>query len=125
MILYFLLEFVRESAQILVIERGRMMKDESFVKRIESVVDYWDEKMPIMTCEECGELIQAIAKVERKLSKDKTVEDYMLESLDKDINNVKTEVADVVIAMAALCIYYHIPFADVKQKIDEKLCRVY
>ena len=87
------------------------MRDETFARRIESIVAHWNEKMPIMTCEECGELIQAISKVERKLSKDKTV----------DINNVKTEVADVVIAMAALCMYYHIPFSDVDKKIKTKL----
>lgn len=41
---------------------------ERFLEKISEVRKYWGERMPMMACEECAELIQAISKDERKPS---------------------------------------------------------
>ena len=84
--------------------------DESSVKEVR---EYWKDQMPIRAMEECGELIQAISKSER----DRTSDEYY--------DNLKKEMADVIISIAALCSRYHIDHNYINDAIDEKLNRRY
>lgn len=97
------------------------------IKKVESVVDFWGERIPIMTCEECGELIQAISKVQRKLPRtlDVDISDLMLKGMGLDFRNVETEAADVIISVLTLCIYYNIPLDVIEKRVDEKLNKIY
>lgn len=86
----------------------------------ESVYDHWLENMPIMACEEMAELIQAISKFERSLSKDdfeSTADDYR--------QAIITEMADVYIACAALSYRYRITPADIGEAIWKKMDKKY
>ena len=75
---------------------------------------HWGDKMPMMTMEEAGELIQAISKLERS------------EDLDPElVDGVVTEMADVLIAVGALGYRYGISLNDVLNKVNEKLNKRY
>lgn len=77
--------------------------------KIKSVADFWGEKMPMMCMEECGELIQAISKVERK-------------GLNADTRkNLKEEIRDNYISLMAIQQHYNITDAEIKEMISMKL----
>lgn len=75
---------------------------------------HWGDKMPMMTMEEAGELIQAISKLERAENRDKEL-----------VDNVADEMADVLIAVCALSYRYGVSFSDVMNRVDKKLCKRY
>lgn len=75
---------------------------------------HWGDKMPMMTMEEAGELIQAISKLERSEERTKEL-----------VDNVSDEMADVLISVAALSYRYGISCSDVINKVDKKLCKRY
>ena len=77
---------------------------ELFMK-CKGVEEYWADKMPMMTMEECAELIQAISKYERHMSQD-------------NYNNMIKEMADVYISLEALIFYYSAGNEDVAEKIN-------
>lgn len=66
-----------------------------------SISKHWEEKMPIMTCEECGELIQAISKYERNDGDGQSTEDLI------------NEMGDVIISIFTLASKYHISYRDI------------
>lgn len=69
---------------------------------------HWGDKYPVMACEECGELIQAISKLVRK---------------DTPVRReaVVEEMGDVIIAVEILCKYFGIDPEDVQERIDYKM----
>lgn len=89
-------------------------------KLIIDTMDYLDSKMldaanfwkgmeNTIAMEECGELLQALGKLNRKgLSK-------------KTINSVKGEIRDVFIVLNILMINYNIDKNEIIKMIDEKL----
>lgn len=87
---------------------------------MKSVADYWGTRMPIMACEECGELIQAISKYERHKP------DIGFEKFEDDYrNDIVKEMADVYIACAALCNRYHITPDQIGEKVWAKMDKKY
>lgn len=77
--------------------------------KIKSVADFWDEKMPMLCMEECGELIQAVSKVERK-------------GLDVDTErNLKEEIRDIYISLMAIQFHYNISDTEIEEMIGQKL----
>ena len=83
------------------------------------VLMYWGDKMPLLAMEECGELIQAISKMERATMK----YDIELEKNCKD--NLCKEIADVVIACEALLLLYEIDKKEVEACYKKKLNKEY
>lgn len=85
-------------------------------KDVKEVAKFWGDKMPLMACEEMGELIQAISKYERSV-----------DHIDIEINKMKIEkeIADVVISMYALCEYYKIDPENLNKAVDAKLAKKY
>ena len=82
---------------------------------VKGVNDYWEYHMPICAMEECAELIKEISKIER-------ARDH---SLNVYYGNLRREMADVIISIAALCERYGIDPNHVNEAIDEKLSRKY
>ena len=78
-----------------------------------SVNDHWGCRMPLMACEECGELIQAVSKLERKL--------FAKKPFDEEYDHLKEEIGDVFITMGALMNHYCIDPDDITKAMDDKL----
>lgn len=74
---------------------------------------HWGSRMPLMACEECGELVQAISKLERKL--------FANESFDEEYDHLIEEIGDVYLVMGALMNHYCISAIDIEKAIDSKL----
>jgi phosphoribosyl-ATP pyrophosphohydrolase len=98
-------------------QKGEIMK-ETDVKEIDyrvefkKVADHWGYHMPMMLAEECGELIQAVSKDQRKF----TVETQ---------EAVLTEMADVIISIGALMAQMELEPTDLFDHIDAKLMKQY
>ena len=73
----------------------------------------WGNRMPLMACEECGELIQAVSKLERKL--------FVHKSFDDEYDHLIEEIGDVFLTMGALMNRYCISAIDIEKAIDSKL----
>jgi NTP pyrophosphatase (non-canonical NTP hydrolase) len=86
-----------------------------------SVNEHWGELMPIMACEEMGELTQAISKFERHCKLD----DNFSEAKSLYRRGIIEEMADVWIACAALANRYNITAADVGERIWQKMDKKY
>ena len=78
-----------------------------------SVNEHWGNRMPLMACEECGELIQAVSKMERRLAAHV--------AFDKEYDNLVEEIGDVFITMGALMNRYCVSAEDISKAIDSKL----
>lgn len=91
------------------------MDRHEFLKKCVEVDEYWNEKMPIMACEEAGELIQAISKAERKGVKFES-ETYQ---------NLVDEIGDMYITLMALQNHYNINEGDIEVRIEKKLNKKY
>lgn len=83
------------------------------------IAEYWDDLLPMVAMEECGELIQAISKMER---------DDM--AMVPGINSIKKqrvidEMGDVFICMSALSYRYNISEKDIFNRIYEKFNKHY
>lgn len=76
--------------------------------KIKDVVNHWRTKMPMMAMEECGELIQAISKYERKGD-------------ENTLRNLKEEIRDMYITLECLLYWYDIDEEEIKRLIDHKL----
>ena len=92
---------------------------EQIIDKTKEVAEYWGDKMPMMAMEECGELIQAISKFERKDRK--VFEPIEAEAYTDQARNLIIEMGDVLISIAALINLYGIPADDVNDYIDDKL----
>ena len=88
------------------------VKEIDYRDEFRNVANHWDDQMPMMLMEECGELIQAVSKDQRK----HTV---------KTQNAVLTEMADVVISIGALMSQMELEPCDLFEAIDRKLLKQY
>lgn len=70
------------------------------------VYHFWGDKLPLNFCEEAGELMQAISKMERGIG---------------DAETVLKEMADVYICMGGLAKRYGFAMADVEHWVSQKL----
>lgn len=84
--------------------------------------DCWGDLMPMMAMEEAGEFIQAISKFERY--KTLTPFEEQRDRFNK-LDNVIKEMADLMIAMQALCARYDINLEDLEKAMEDKLDRNY
>lgn len=93
------------------------MKIKDFKDKCVGVQEYWKNRMPMMTMEEAGELIQAISKFER-------------EPDIKRLYELADEIGDMYISLKSLE-YYYIDKYDknisymVEKRIEEKLNKEY
>ena len=92
-----------------------MMELKDLLEKAQGVSEFWKDKMPMMACEEAGELIQAISKLER--NKDSEVEST--QRLYK--KKLKEEITDMYISLMALQFHYGIRFSDVYEQMLKKL----
>lgn len=87
-----------------------MMDGKAIDDAIRTIVAYYGEAQSMQTCEECGELIQAVSKLTRGVTETR-------------ISALAEEIADVRIMMSQLMQLYGIPEPEVSERIDEKLKR--
>ena len=92
--------------------------DEKFYE----INDFWGDLMPMMAMEEAGEFIQAVSKFERYKKLTPFPEQW--DRFTK-LDDVIKEMADLIIAMEALCARYDIDLDDLEHAIEEKLDRNY
>ena len=92
---------------------------DAYTKQIQDVADHWDDKMPMMCMEECGELIQALSKYERQdFNGYPEVEDIYRQ-------NIIDEIGDMYISLKAIMYHYGISTEKVVERIDYKLNKKY
>jgi NTP pyrophosphatase (non-canonical NTP hydrolase) len=83
---------------------------------MEKSIDNYGQVQLLMVCEEMGELIQAISKMERLMDeKDKK---------HKHKQHIIEEIADVQIMLDELMLYYNIDPSEVKQFKEDKIERL-
>ena len=87
-------------------------------KKIAKLSGYWGTLMPTLAMEECGELIQAISKVERGLSF--SFEQKEMVYSESTLKNLAEEMADVLIAVEAIRVYYGIDEKDIVLMMEKK-----
>lgn len=100
-----------------------MNKEELRFKCID-VAGYWGNKMPMMTMEEAGELIQAISKLERSQS-DGVRNTLEMAEYKQARKNLVDEIGDMFISLTALMEHYNIDDEEVDKRIETKLNKVY
>lgn len=83
-------------------------------KDARKVASHWKSLMPIMTCEELGELIQAISKYERASQTNS-------DNLPGCKLDLEDDLADVIISITALGELYHVSWDRVDDKMKENL----
>ena len=107
----------------------------NILEKTEDVHKFWDSQMPLNLCEECGELITAVSKMERIFSVyNNTLTKEMFEPTDwenldirhsaaltKPKQSVIDEMGDVIISILALCARYDIDINDIEKRIHFKL----
>ena len=96
-----------------------------FENDIYGVKSFWGDLMPTMTCEECGELIQAISKFLRASRMYACEENPYNERLGKTVDNITDEIGDLYISLGALQKYLNISDEAVYGRIEEKLNKKY
>lgn len=96
-----------------------------FENDIYGVKNFWNDLMPTMTCEECGELIQAISKFLRASRMYACEENPYNERLGETVKHMIEEIGDMYICLAALQKYFNISDEDVYGRIEEKLNKKY
>ena len=91
------------------------------------VAYYWNEDMPMMTMEECGELIKALSKYEKfvKRSHPDMKQDEIEEKYEKLRDDLMGEIRDVYIALEAIKILYGIDDNVLNELIEKKLNKKY
>lgn len=91
------------------------------------VSNWWGDDYPLMACEEFGELMMAVSKVERSDSvvrKSRYTWNYTVGD-DELRSNLVKELADVAIAVEVLAYRYSITDDELNAAIKEKLARRY
>ena len=89
------------------------MERYEFLQKCKEVVDYWQDQMPMKTCEEASILIRVISKKEL-YPKDEEV----TQALEK-------EIADMYISLMCLQQYYRLNELSIERAIEEKLGKKY
>ena len=89
--------------------------------------DYWNEDMPMMTLEECGEVIQTLSKYERFLKRSHPdMKPYEIEEeFEKLRDDLIEKIRDVYISLEAIKILYGIDDNVLNELIEEKLKEKY
>ena len=97
------------------------------LENFESVANYWNDKMPMKTMEECGELIQSLSKYECFL--DRSHPDMNSETIYEKAeilrDKVIEEIRDVYISLEAIKILYGIDDNELNGEIEKKLNKKY
>lgn len=94
------------------------MTDKKYTKSMEKSIDNYGQVQLLIACEEMGELIQAISKMER-------VMDSKSKKLRKKLKaHIVEEIADVLIVLDELMLYYDIDIDDIEKVKDEKITRL-
>ena len=95
-------------------------------KQALKIANWWGDKYPLMACEECGELMQAISKAERSEPERKSryTGNYRIQDEEVRKNLVK-ELADVAIAIEVLAYRYDITDEELNLAIRSKLNKRY
>ena len=78
---------------------------------------HWGNRMPLMAAEECGEFVQAVSKLERKLYAHLQ---SPIECVD-ELDHLAEEMGDVFIVIGALANRYGILATDIEEAITSKL----
>jgi NTP pyrophosphatase (non-canonical NTP hydrolase) len=92
------------------------VKNKDYKKSIEKSIDNYGQTQLLIACEEMGELIQAISKMERAISSK--------EDRKKCKEHITEEIADVMIVLDELMLYYNISESAVKKVKNEKKVRL-
>lgn len=82
---------------------------EDLKRKTVDVANHWGDEMPVMTMEECGELIQVLSKARRE-GMCGELEDHILQ-----------EIRDVLICAGALMNYFDLEVEDLEEEIGIKL----
>lgn len=86
------------------------MKEDS-KRRCETILRHYGiEKQSIKACEEMGELIQVISKLNFKFS-------------SQNVEHLKEEIADVMVVLEQLKIHYGITDNDIDEIVEQKTIR--
>lgn len=95
-------------------------------KQALKIANWWGDKYPLMACEECGELMQAVSKVERSNPERKSRYTMNYQVKDEDLReNLIKELADVAIAIEVLSYRYDITDEELNLAIKAKLNKKY
>ena len=95
-------------------------------KKALKISNWWGDKYPLMACEEFGELIQAVSKVERAGIDKKSRYTHNYQVPDENLRQqLVKELADVAIAIEVLAYRYDIKDEEINEAIKEKTNRVY
>lgn len=92
------------------------MNKKKIKKSMEKSIDNYGQVQLLMVCEEMGELIQAISKMERLMDSKEERKKYK--------GHIIEEIADVSIMLDELMLYYNIKHSDVEKMKEEKLERL-
>lgn len=92
------------------------MKKKMIKKSMEKSIDNYGQVQLLMACEEMGELIQAISKMERLMDSKEERKKYKAHIIE--------EIADVSIMLDELMLYYNIKHSDVEKAKENKLERL-
>ena len=95
-------------------------------KQALKIANWWGDKYPLMACEECGELMQAISKTERSEPERKSRYTHNYRIQDEEVRkNLIKELADVAIAIEVLAYRYDITDEELNLAIRLKLNKRY
>lgn len=97
------------------------MKHSDFEESCKDVARHWGTRMPMMALEECGELVQAICKVERAYDYRPDISNTYEDAMEGLID----EMGDILISVEALRQYYRIPQAKIDMRLESKLAQHY
>lgn len=97
------------------------MKHSDFEVACKDVARHWGTRMPMMTLEECGELVQAVCKVERAFENRPDPSNVYVDAVESLVD----EMGDILIAVEALRQYYRIPQSKIDMRIESKLAQHY
>ncbi len=101
--------------------------------RAKEINGFWGDQMPLLCTEECGELVQAISKVERALiqhertkeSEDEFLRDTCRRRVGATKDGLMAEIADMYIVLSVLKERYDLSDDKINECIDRKLDRNY
>jgi NTP pyrophosphatase (non-canonical NTP hydrolase) len=91
-------------------------KDKDYKKSMEKTIDNYGQVQLLIACEEMGELIQAISKMERAA--------FSKADKGKLKNHIVEEIADVLIILDELLLYYGIDVEEVDKAKNMKIARL-
>ena len=95
-------------------------------KKALKIANWWRDKYPLMACEEFGELMQVLSKVERSEPERKSRYTHNYTIQDEELRkNLVEELADVAIAVGVLAYRYDISQDELNRQIRAKMYRRY